>query len=52
MVKIGDMIELTNGIRADVVYIGKWHDGRYTIHYKYGLNTDFLIEGDEDFRVI
>lgn len=52
MVKIGDMIELSSGIRAEVKHIGEWHDGRYTIHYKHGLNTDFIIEGDEDFRVI
>ena len=52
MVKTGDMIELENGIRGDVVYIGKWHDGRYAIHYKYGLDTQFFIEGDEYFRVV
>ena len=52
MVKVGDMIELRNGIRADVVHIGKWHDGRHTVYYKHGLINDFIIEGDDDFKVI
>jgi len=52
MVKIGDMIELENGIRADIMHIGRWHDGRYTIHYKHGLEKGFIVEGDEDFKVL
>ena len=52
MVKTGDMIELENGMRADVMYIGEWYDGRHTVHYKHGLNFNFLIEGDESFKVI
>jgi len=51
MVKIGDMIELENGDKGNIVNIQDTFCGRYLITYEKSVTKQFL-EGDEDFRVI
>ena len=52
MVKMGDKIKVSNGIKGTITNILKGEDGRYLIYFKENGHPHYFIEGDEDFEVI
>jgi len=50
--KVGDLIELENGVKTNITHICLTPDKRYIICYKHGMDSGYLVEGDEDFQVI
>ena len=52
MVKVGDKIIVSNGLKGKITNILKGEDGRYLIYFRENGKPFYFIEGDEDFEVV
>jgi len=52
MVKVGDTIEVSNGLKGKVTNILTGEDGRYLIFFIDRNKPHYFLEGDEEYKVI